>query len=297
MVHDGGGVAAQLQQHLFARQSGAQAPPHGIAAREADHGEARVVDQRGHHAAIDREHADRLGGPARLHTQLAEADGGGGRLFGGLDHHRAAGRDGRGDLVGHEVQREVERRDGEDGAARKATEDGGAAHAAGRGVEPEGLAGGAAALVGREREGVDGAAHLAARELDGLAAFIADQRGELLGVPDQQGRHAAEDLGAAVGRHGTRGRKGARGRGRGCLHLDGAGLGHLGERPGIPGREDLERGGALARTPREQEGAHYSPSASSSSAGSGVKKQKEAYTPPAGSSAVPMTLASTRNFM
>src|SRR5205807_1140733 len=86
-----------------------------------------------------------------------------------------------GHLVGDQVQREIERSDTEDHAAREAAGHGEPADAAGVGVEALRVtAVEAAGLLGGPAEDGDGTADLASRPLDRLAVLGGDEPGYLL---------------------------------------------------------------------------------------------------------------------
>ncbi len=115
-------------------------------------------------------------------------------VAGAGEDDRRARRDRRGDLVGGEVQREVERRDAEHRALGHAGDVGHPALGGRVGVEP--LRGGAeaAGLLGGEPERGDRAGHLAARPQQRLAVLRGDQPGDLLGPLGDPRGHVRERL-------------------------------------------------------------------------------------------------------
>jgi len=138
------------------------------------------------------------GVPEGTREQQRRERRGGGRL----EHHGASGGDRGGDLVGHEVQREVERCDGADhthGLLQHHAEVTGAGGAA---VHRHHLAGQRARLHGRERERVDAAGGLPTRLFDRLPGFQADGACEGLGALGDEAGRAFQDRGALVGRRG-----------------------------------------------------------------------------------------------
>ena len=258
--HDRGAVAAQLQGAVLARHRLHDRVADGAGAGEGDHRQPLVLDQGGHLVVGHGQHGPGAGREVRLGQQLAQDQG---RDRGGrsrLQDDRGADGDGRGDLVGAQVEREVEGRDAEDRAAREAPGQSEAAGATGVGVQPLGLAAvEAAGLLGGEPEDGDGAAHLAAGPLDGLAVLGGDQLGDLLGALGEAAYDVVEGGGPYVRRgrgellaHGVRG-------GDGLLDL---GVGRHGDRAdgaAVPGVGDVEAvlaGGRAACQPEGVGGSH-----------------------------------------
>ena len=190
-----------------------------------------------------------------LGEQLAEDQAGerGGR--GGLEDDRGADRDGRGDLVGAEVQREVERRDAQDRAAREAAGQREPAGAARVGVQALRLAAvEAAGLLGGEAEDGDGPADLAAGPLHGLAVLRGDQPGDLLGALDQPAVHMVERGGPYVRGGGGELVLDGDGGGDGLLDLRLGGDAHRADEASVPGGGDIEGGLAGGLAAGEPEG-------------------------------------------
>ena len=135
------------------------------------------------------------GGSPTSSISAASASMVSGRLVGGLDHHRAAGRDGGADLAGAHREGEVPGRDhqrGPDGCLHRDQPG-----AAGRG-------GGVAAvdadrLLGEPAEELGAVGHLALRLGERLAHLERHQPGEVVGPLGEQLEGAAQDLAALRG--------------------------------------------------------------------------------------------------
>ena len=100
---------------------------------------------------------------------------------GRLEHDRRADRDRRGDLVRHQVEREVERADAEHRPLRHRVDQRQPAGRGRVGVEALEVAGEPAGLLGRPAERRHRPADLAAGPLQRLAVLAGDQPGDLLG--------------------------------------------------------------------------------------------------------------------
>jgi hypothetical protein len=100
-------------------------------------------------------HRDPVGGQTGLDEEVDERQGSERGLGGGLEHDRTAGGDGGGQLVGHQVEREVERRDGGDHPRGHAQGEGQLATPVRRGLDRDHLSGELAGSGGGEGEGVD----------------------------------------------------------------------------------------------------------------------------------------------
>ena len=183
--------------------------PDRRAAGEAHHVDPVVHDElvAERAAGADDDLEDVLGQPG-LAQQLGEAQRRDRRGGGGLEDDDVAGGDRRRHLVGDQVEREVERRDGDDHAARLAEGPAEAVLAAGIGVHLDDLAGGALGLLARPAEGRGAAPHLDARVLERLAALGGDDARDLLAVLLDEVRGALEDLGALPRRCPTVGLEG-----------------------------------------------------------------------------------------
>ena len=238
---DVGRLAAQLERDPLERAAGlgADLAPDGGRAGERDLVDVLVVDQRRAGLAVAGDHVEHALGQPRLERQLAQPQARQRRLLGGLEHDRAARRQRRGDLPGRHQQREVPRDDLPAHAdrllARVAVHVrlGDRQHVAGDLGRP---AGEVAQVLDRERH-----VH-APGELDRLAVVERLQLGELVGVVLEglgEGQHRARALGRgdavpapvlerlAGGAHGA-------------VHVRGAGVGHLGDRPAGGRVERLE---------------------------------------------------------
>ncbi len=121
--HDQRVLAAQFQRHLlqvFARRFTDLAPGTG-GAGELDHRDVRVAGQRRTGRAITGQHVQQAGRQPSQFEQACDHEAtahGGARI--GLEHHRIAQRQCRGDCAHGQIQREVERRDHADHAERSA---------------------------------------------------------------------------------------------------------------------------------------------------------------------------------
>ena len=103
-----------------------------------------------------------------------------GSFDGGLSTIGLPARDGRRQLVGRQVEREVERGDAGDRPDREAPRDADAVLAVGHQVERDELAGHPLRLLGAEPERQDRPVHLDERVADRLAGLERDQPAELL---------------------------------------------------------------------------------------------------------------------
>ena len=174
------GVAAELQRDPLLAGLALQLPTHGRAAGEGQQLDAVIADQQCRILVGERHHRERAFRPSRFLHDLGQQQRRNRSLRRRLQNQRAAGGNRGRDLVGHQVQREVKRRDGEHRPERKAPHQAPASGSGLQGVERDVLAVNARALLGGDLEGVDGALHLDARSPDGLARFLADGAGEFL---------------------------------------------------------------------------------------------------------------------
>ncbi len=256
----GRAVAAQLQGAVLARHRVHDRVTDGLGAGEGDDRQPLVLDEGGHLVVGHREDAPGTGRQLGLGQQLTEdqAREGGGR--GRLQDDRRARGDRGGDLVGAQVQREVERRDAQDDALREAAGQREPPLTARVGVQALGLAAvEAAGLLGREAEDGDRAADLAAGPLDRLAVLGGDQAGDLLGALGQPSADVVQRGGADVGGgggelvpYGVRG-------GHGLLDLGIGRQAHRADPAAVPGGRDVEgglAGGLAAGEPEGVGGSH-----------------------------------------
>ena len=152
-------VVAELEPDPLARRPLADAPADGRRAREGDERDVGVVDERVADVAAAAGHDAEPSGrrPHSSSSSSASAIAGERRLAGGLQHDGTARRDRRRELVGDEVQREVERTDGADDADRDTQDEAELALADLAGVERNHLAGQRAGNGGGELERAHGA--------------------------------------------------------------------------------------------------------------------------------------------
>src|SRR5205085_11692719 len=118
-----------------------------------------------------RDDVDRAAWRAGQVNDLRELVSTGGCLRRGFDHHRVPGRERGSDLVSDEIQREVERRDAEHGTDRKPLVERAVALVTGKNVRRNELARETLGLLGGEREGIETARDLPARERDRFPGF------------------------------------------------------------------------------------------------------------------------------
>ena len=115
LQHDERRVAAQFKAGLLVAGGPGNVLADGHRAGEGHHLDPFVGDHRGDHLVqVAGKGGEHPAGQAGLVKQFGEAEGGQRRLLGGLEQHRRPRGNGRGDLVGHLVERVVERGDGAD---------------------------------------------------------------------------------------------------------------------------------------------------------------------------------------
>ena len=196
---DEGGVAAEFERELLHRRRALrheQAPDLGRAGeREFAHRRigAQLAADRGRLAG---DHVEHPGRQAGLLGQRGQRQGAERRLFGRLDHRRAAGGERRRNLARNHGEREIPGRDRGDDADRLADRDQPlVARRAG-----DALAVGALAFLGEPFEERGGVGHFAARLGERLARFGGDQPGEVVLVREQACLQAHQQGGALLGR-------------------------------------------------------------------------------------------------
>ena len=223
---DDRGVVAELEADLLARSPAADAPTDLGRPGERDQGDVGMVDDRvADRAATAGDDVQPLRRQTALvDQQLGEGDRRQRRLAGGLEHHRAAGGDGRGQLVGDQVEREVERRDRADDADRHAQGEADLALAGGGGVERHHLTVERARLGGGEPERADRPLRLGAGGPDRLGGLGGDDAGEALLLLGERHRGAVEHLGPLPAGSGDS-RQGRRGDGDGTVDVGGGARG------------------------------------------------------------------------
>ena len=119
------------------------------AAGEGDFANAIIAaNGRANGTARAGEAGDGLGGQACLKQNIHQLQGRERSVGGGLDEHGVAAGDGRADLVRHEVEREIKRRNGRDNADGHAQGEPELARATRRGIERQHLAREAARFIG-----------------------------------------------------------------------------------------------------------------------------------------------------
>src|SRR5206468_2320193 len=180
---------------LSARCPGANAPADPGRAREGENAHAWTADE--HVSDVGspaRQYAQPAGGQARLGREHRETQRGDRSLARGLVDDGASGREGGGELVGNEVEREVEGRDRTDDADRHAHRPGRMTVARLGTTNGHRLAGETTRLASRERIRVDGARRLDARGLERLAGLGADRARQLVGPIVKESGDAFEDL-------------------------------------------------------------------------------------------------------
>ena len=163
-LDDDRSVVAELEADALARER-ADAPTDIGRAGERDQGDVGMIDDRvADRAAAAGDDVEVLGGQAALVDQhLGQFDRAERCLAGRLEHDGTTGGDRRSELVGDEVEREVERGDRADDADRHAEGEAQLAFAGGDRVERDHLPRQLARLGGGELERADGALGLGAR--------------------------------------------------------------------------------------------------------------------------------------
>ena len=175
-------------------------PPDVGRAGERDHGDVVVVHQRiADHAAAAGDDVDPARRePALVDQQLDEADGRQRGLRRRLQHHRTARRDRRRQLVGDEVQREVERGDRPDDPDGHPQREAELAVAGRRAGHRHDVTGERAGLDRREAERLDGAGGLGPGRGDRLGRLLGDDPGQLLVALGDDAHRSLEHLGPLV---------------------------------------------------------------------------------------------------
>lgn len=121
-------------------------------------------------------------------------------MVGRFQHHGAAGRQGGTDLVHHEIQGKVERRDRGDDSSSHRNGEGDSVGSCRGGVERHELTGQSLCLLRRDLSGQHCPGHLPAGRRDGLTKLGGDQLGELLGPIGDETTDGGENLGTAMDR-------------------------------------------------------------------------------------------------
>ena len=180
-MHDHRSRVSELEENLLARRALAQLPADVGGAREGDRAHPLVLDE--HVADLARgpdEDVEPAGRKTCLVRELRERQRRERSLARRLEDDRAARGEGRSDLVGDEVEREVERADRADDADRLAQRERELALSGLGGVHRHHLAGELAGLDRRERVRRHRPARLDLGGLQGLAGLSGDLGGDLV---------------------------------------------------------------------------------------------------------------------
>jgi hypothetical protein len=221
------GVATQLEGDASAPRQLLQPPAHVHGTSEGDQGESVVSGEPLGVGPTRGDDGERALGQTGIGQDLGQEQGRGGRLGGRLAHHRTARGHGWRELVGHEVEREVERGDGQHRPHRHPADE--RCATGGRRVARQ-VRGLDFRVSGDERrfgQAVRAAIGLDPGEENGLAGLLADDPGQFLATFADPGRGALEDratAGRAESCHGE----------GGVLRRLGCGLEHLGAAAGHP---------------------------------------------------------------
>ena len=187
------------------------------------------------------EDGESLFGPAGFEDDFAERQRGERCLRRGLEDDRAAGGEGGRNLVRDQVEREVERRDGQDGADGKALDQSPAAFVAFGQVEGDGFAAQAHGFFGGGLEGEHGAIDFSAGQAQGLAGFGDDELSEALLLLDEGGGDVFEDFAAFPTRKGAGAAQAGDGVIDGLARIGAGGDGDAAHEALVPRRADFER--------------------------------------------------------
>jgi PPK2 family polyphosphate:nucleotide phosphotransferase len=198
-VDDRPGVAAELEHDPLLAGARLHRPAHRGRSGEREHREAVVRDEPVPERAAHREDAHRAGRRPGLLHDLRDGEHREGVLGRRLEDDRASRGDRRGQLVGGEVEREVERADRGNRAGRVSPRDPDASLAAGHQVERDDLPAQPLRLLGTQPEGERRAIHLDERVPDRLAGLERDQPAQLLAARADAAADVAERGRALVG--------------------------------------------------------------------------------------------------
>ena len=241
-VNDEGGVAAEFEEDALAAGVSFELPADFGGAGEADELDAIFFfGEPGGVGVGEGEDGEGFFGPAGLENEFAEGERCEGGLRSGLEDDGAAGGEGGRDLVGYEVEREVERRDGEDGADGETLDESPAIFVAFGEVERDGFAAEADGFFGGGLEGEDGAVDFSAGEADGFAGFGNDELGEALLLLDERGGDVFEDLAAFPAGKGAGAAEAGDGMIDGLAGVGAGGDGDAADEALVPRRADFER--------------------------------------------------------
>ncbi len=200
-VHHQRRIAAQLQQHALAPGTGLQLPAHLCRAGEADELDAIfLLREPGRVRVRKRQHGDGFLGPSGFENHLAERQCGEWRLRRRLQNQRAAGGQRRRGLVRYQVQRKIERSNGENRPDRKALHQPPAALIPFSQVERNGFPAQPRSLFGSGLEGKHGAVHFRARKAHGLAGLGHNELRKALLLLDEGRGHVFQNFAALPAR-------------------------------------------------------------------------------------------------
>ena len=143
--------------------------------------------------------------------------------------------------MGDEVEREVEGRDGEDGADGKALHEAPAIFVAFGEIERDGFAAEAYGFFGSGFEGEDGAIDFRAGETQGLAGFGDDELGESVLLIEESSGDVFEDLAAFPAWQGAGAAQAGDCMIDGLACIGAGGYGYAADESAVPRRADFER--------------------------------------------------------
>ncbi len=179
LVDDAGGVATQFQNHFLAPGSGLEIPA-DLTAGERQQLESLVLDKRRGAVAGDGQDGECSPGQVGFGQYLADDQRTDRGLFRRFQYERAAGGDGRSDLVRHQVEGKVEWRDQRAGADRHALGEAAVAVGAFGDFQIDDFAADLRGQLGRDAEGVDQAGDFPLCIMDRLAGFHAQGPGQFV---------------------------------------------------------------------------------------------------------------------
>ncbi len=136
-----------------------------------------------------------------------------------------------------EIEREIKRRDGQDGPEREAAHDSGAACGGSLPIERQPFAADARGLFGRDGKGENRAIDFGARGADGLACFQRDQARKFFAALADAFGNGAQDGLLFIPRHLARDLKCALGGADGCFGVGGTGAIRYADYGAVVGRQ------------------------------------------------------------
>ena len=237
-LDDDGRVAAEFEGDFFLGGLRFELPSDLGAAGEADHLDPRVHEKRGDVLVIERDNIDLARRDAGGIEDLREQEAGERGLQRGFEDHAVAGREARSDFVGDEVEREVEWRDAEDHAHRKAFDQAEMPGPRRAGIHRDPVAFVGERKRGGEAEGQARAFGLGLGKRDRLPRLGDDRRNEIRPALRDEARDVFQDDSPRVGGHFPRGLERRVG---GCdrlLNLRGVGKADVRQTGAVPGIDD-----------------------------------------------------------